>query len=159
MGLQYNLPPAQVGDSLVREHLCRIWWTSYILDLNCAAISSQTASMPADDEIAVDLPSEICVQGPENLDFGNTECLVAHVQLSRLARSSISSLYGRKRRKEPFLQRVQHSLRELKGWLDTLPTHLNFGSRTSAQSPEPAKALHLFFNQVTTPFNTCKNRC
>ncbi|VUC25509.1 unnamed protein product [Clonostachys rosea] len=146
MGLHFNLPEGQLEDLTTREHFNRVWWTSYILEHTCAAISSQTVSVP-DDEIFTDLPVSMESNAEQAKDFEHTDCLVARIQLAKLTRKIIKSLYGRSVQKEPFLQRVQHSLRDLKQWLDGLPPELQMKPQPSQSVQEPVQSLHLTFNQ------------
>ncbi|KAJ3539319.1 hypothetical protein NM208_g5538 [Fusarium decemcellulare] len=146
MGLHFNLPEVQLKDREVKEHLTRVWWTSYVLDHVSASISSQIVSVP-DDEIFVDLPSSIAVIGARQTDFAHTEWILARIELAKISRKMIKSVYGRSRQKESFLQRVQHALRDLKQWVDCLPAEVQMDSQSSHSKPEAIRSLHLAFNQ------------
>jgi hypothetical protein len=147
MGLHFNFPEGQLEDPTTREHLNRVWWTSYILEHTCAAISSQTVSVP-DDEIFTNFPVPMESNVQPTPDFEYTDCFIARIQLARVSRRIIKALYGRSAQKDPFLQRVQHSLRDLKQWLDNLPPRLQMTSQLSQSVQDPVQSLHLTFNQV-----------
>ncbi|KAK2469898.1 hypothetical protein H9L39_18713 [Fusarium oxysporum f. sp. albedinis] len=146
MGLHFNLPDSQLYDPEAKEHLNRIWWTAYIMDHTSASISSQSVSVP-DDEIFVDLPSSTTIVGTRQTDFQHTELLVARIQLARVTRAMIKSVYGRAQETKPFLQRVQHALRDLKQWLQKLPSDIQMDSGSSQSKQAPVQSLHLAFNQ------------
>ncbi|KAI1451905.1 fungal-specific transcription factor domain-containing protein [Annulohypoxylon moriforme] len=146
MGLHFNLPDAQIRDPEFKEHLKRLWWTSYILDHMCASISSQIVSIP-DHEIFVDLPTSIRVNGPRQSDLDYTDWIIARVQLAKHTREAIQSIYGRQRQNESFLRRVQYALRDLKNWLSNLPDDIRMDSESSHLKPERTRSLHLAFNQ------------
>ncbi|KAF5008132.1 hypothetical protein FDECE_5568 [Fusarium decemcellulare] len=133
-------------DREVKEHLTRVWWTSYVLDHVSASISSQIVSVP-DDEIFVDLPSSVAVIGARQTDFAHTEWILARIELAKISRKMIKSVYGRSRQKESFMQRVQHALRDLKQWVDCLPAEVQMDSQSSHSKPEAIRSLHLAFNQ------------
>lgn len=153
MGLHFNLPDSQLDDPEAKEHLNRIWWTAYIMDHTSASISSQIVSIP-DDEIFVDLPSSTRVAGTRQTDFQHTELLIAKIQLTRVTRCMIKSVYGRAQEAEPFLQRVQHALRNLKQWLQRLPSDIQMDSGSSQPKQAAVQSLHLAFNQVRDAFDS-----
>ncbi|EXL98001.1 hypothetical protein FOIG_09559 [Fusarium odoratissimum NRRL 54006] len=146
MGLHFNLPDSQLEDLETKEHLNRLWWSAYIMDHITASISSQIASV-SDDDIFVNLPSSTRVIGPRQDDFQHTELLVARIQLARVTRSIIKSVYGRAQETKPFLQRVQHALQDLKQWLQGLPPDIQMDSESLQSKPIAVQSLHLPFNQ------------
>lgn len=150
MGLHFNLPESQLADAAAREHLNRIWWSSYVLDHTSEAITSHIVSI-ADAEVFADLPSGTRVEGSEAGDFENTDCTLARIGLARITRRMIQSVYGRAEQRESFLQRVQYALRDLKQWLGGLPPGIRMDSQASPEQAGPAQSLHLAFNQVRTP--------
>lgn len=146
MGLHFNFPDARLHDLEMKEHVARVWWTAYILDHASASISSQMVSIQ-DDDIFVDMPSKTRVVGSRQGDFQHTGFLTARINLAKMTRRMIKSVYGRTQEKEFFLQRVQHALRELKGWLEGLPRDIQMDPGSHPKSAA-AQSLHLVFNQV-----------
>ncbi|KAH6989861.1 fungal-specific transcription factor domain-containing protein [Ilyonectria destructans] len=146
MGLHFNLPDAVLKDPETKEHLNRVWWTAYIMDHTSASISSQIVSIP-DEEIFVDLPSTSRVTGMRQTDFQHTEWLTARISLAKVTRRMIKSVYGRAQEKHSFLHRVQHSLRDLKRWLEGLPNEIQMYSGFPHSKPASVQSLHLAFNQ------------
>ncbi|KAL4907190.1 hypothetical protein BDW74DRAFT_189723 [Aspergillus multicolor] len=143
LGLHFNLPSTQVPDIAEREHLKRIWWTAYVLDYTCASISSLLLST-RDDDIFTDLPAQISCHGDS--DFQDTDIFTARICLATLGRGILRLIYGRMNA-EPFVQRVQCALRDLRRWLQELPDHLQMQSDESRPKDERVTSLHLFFNQ------------
>ncbi|KAJ6178241.1 hypothetical protein N7519_008702, partial [Penicillium mononematosum] len=146
MGLNFDFPNTHMNDPELKEHLKRVWWASYVLDHLCASISSQLVSI-SDKDIFVDLSLSTNVAGQPQGDFPHTEWIIARVDLARLARRTIESVYGRGQQKVSFLQRVQYSLRDLKQWLNDLPEDMQMGAESSHLKPQPIQSLHLHFNQ------------
>ena len=147
MGLHFNIPESHVKDVAAREHLRRLWWTSYIIEHTCAVNSGQMVWIQ-DDEILVDFPSDVGLTDAQKSDFLKASCMRATIQLARISRRIMSSLYGRGRHGEPFLKRVQSGLRDLKQWFETLPEDLTPDSQEGNSQLEHIKSLHLLFNQV-----------
>ncbi|KAI0098092.1 fungal-specific transcription factor domain-containing protein [Nemania sp. FL0031] len=145
MGLHFNIPESQLQDASLRQHLNWIWWTSYVLDHTCAAISSQIPSI-SDEDIFVDMP--LTMPDAEKSDVDKFEYISARTQLARLSKRIISSLYGRAQQPGPFLQRVQHALRDLRQWLQALPVTLQMKPEPTQSTPENVRFLHLAFNQI-----------
>ncbi|KAI3334256.1 fungal-specific transcription factor domain-containing protein [Ustulina deusta] len=145
MGLHFNIPESQLQDPLVRQHLNWIWWTSYVLDDTCAAISSQIPSI-SDENIFIDMP--LSMPGAEKSDADKFDYILARTQLARLSKRIISSVYGRMQQQDSFLQRVQQALRDLRQWLQALPTALQMKPEHPQSTPEHVRFLHLAFNQT-----------
>lgn len=150
MGLNFDFPNTHLNDPELKEHLKGVWWASYVLEHLCASISSQPVSI-ADKDIFVDSSLSTNVTNQLNSDFPHTEWIVARVNLTRLARRTIESVYGRGERKVSFLKRIQYSLRDLKQWLNDLPKDIQMDAESSNLKPQPIQSLHLHFNQVTEP--------
>lgn len=147
MGLHFDLPNTQMNDPELKEHLKRVWWTSYVLDHLCASISSQLVSI-SDKDIFVDLSLGLNVTGARQSDFEHSDWIIARVQLAKLTRRTIETVYGRRQQNESFLQRVQYSLRDLKQWLNGLPKDMKMDTQSSHLKSSPIQSLHLTFNQV-----------
>jgi hypothetical protein len=147
MGLHFDLPNTHMNDPELKEHLKRVWWTSYVLDHLCASISSQLVSI-SDKDIFVDLSLNPNVAGQRQCDFGHSDWIIARAHLARLTRRTIKSVYGRRQQTGSFLQRVQYSLRDLKQWLNELPKDIQMDAESSHLKPQPIQSLHLTFNQV-----------
>lgn len=146
MGVHLNLPESQGIDAVAREHLIRVWWTSYIFDQTCAIANGNVVSV-SDDEILTDLPSNKMIGEADQEDFKGTESMVSRIHLAKLTSSIMKSLYGRTKQTEPFLQRVQLALKNLKGWVTAFSESLSMGNHTPASLPQGA-SLHLVVNQV-----------
>ncbi|CAG8251548.1 unnamed protein product [Penicillium salamii] len=146
MGLNFDFPNTHLNDPELKEHLKGVWWASYVLEHLCASISSQPVSI-ADKDIFVDSSLSTNVTNQLNSDFPHTEWIVARVNLTRLARRTIESVYGRGERKVSFLKRIQYSLRDLKQWLNDLPKDIQMDAESSNLKPQPIQSLHLHFNQ------------
>lgn len=147
MGLHLNVPEAQLDDNATREHVKRVWWSAYLLDHTCTATNGQMVSTH-DDQISVDFPSSSSLPGGGNSDFGDSDYISARIQLMRLSRDIVKSLYGRGKCSIPFLQRVQNGLKDLKNWYRSLPETLKLSDRVSSRLIGSVKSLQLFFNQV-----------
>ena len=103
-----------------------------------------------DDDIHLDLPSNV---GPPQLheeQFSDTDCLTANVKLARIVGETIAKLYSRRKYTETFLQRVQKLLKALKHWVETLPGHIRLNQEDPEANKKPITSLHLAFNQVFT---------
>ncbi|XDG05868.1 hypothetical protein ABKA04_005483 [Annulohypoxylon sp. FPYF3050] len=111
-----------------------------------AMISSQVPSV-SDDETFADLPSDTRVPPFDREDFSNTDYLVSKVSLARLISKVARRIYGRNAHNEPFLHRVQSSLKELEQWNRDLPEPLQVRSQSTLPKPEVLN-LNLFFNQA-----------
>ncbi|KAK7729500.1 hypothetical protein SLS57_001987 [Botryosphaeria dothidea] len=147
MGLHLKVPEYQLSDRGAREHRHRIWWTAYICDRMWASKLGQPASIQ-DDDVDVDLPSSEGLTGPQARDFGDPDYIIASIKLARLATHIISSIYKRKGQHGAFSQRVQQALRNLRSWVEELPSHLQLDTEESLQTKtKPIVYLHLSFNQ------------
>lgn len=153
MGLHLKVPEYQLSDRGAREHRHRIWWTAYICDRMWASKLGQPASIQ-DDDVDVDLPSSEGLTGPQARDFGDPDYIIASIKLARLATHIISSIYKRKGQHGAFSQRVQQALRNLRSWVEELPSHLQLDTEESLQTKtKPIVYLHLSFNQVSLYIN------
>lgn len=149
LGLNHNIPERQCPDPIEREHRVRIWWAVYIFDRMWGSKTGFPLQI-RDEDIHVDLPKEVSSPAAAE-QFSDTAYLVASVQLARIVGLIVEKIYSRKEHRESFLQREQHLLLALQGWMQDLPAHI----RLPADEGPPAKhivSLHLQFNQVlTTP--------
>ncbi|KAL0930616.1 fungal specific transcription factor domain-containing protein [Colletotrichum truncatum] len=146
MGLQFDIPKPLLRDNAAREHIRRIWWTSYILEHTCALGGGQLVSA-LDGGILVDFPSFSGLSDAEKSDFENPNSMTAMIQLVRLSQTITKSLYGREEYSTSFLQRVQSRLRDLQNWFRTLPEDLKMTHNGANTRLEHVKSLHLFFNR------------
>lgn len=147
MGLNVNVPESQLQNRETREHRNRIWWTSYIFDRMWASSLGEPASIQ-DDDVEVDFPSDGGLNQVQLKDFGGTRYVIACIELARLARRIITSIYGRKVQ-TPFSQRVLQTLRDLRSWVGDLPTDLQLVSDDSSRkASQSIISLHVSFNQV-----------
>jgi len=102
----------------------------------------------SDDDIHVEMPSNILPRDEYNDQFSDTEYLIASINLARITGNIIAHIYSRKKYQETFLQRVQKLLRLLKTWVDQLPGHIKLISQDSSPS-QNVISLHLSFNQAS----------
>ncbi|KAK4445293.1 fungal-specific transcription factor domain-containing protein [Podospora aff. communis PSN243] len=150
MGLHLNIPVAQQSDPVIREHRNRVWWTSYILDRMWA---SKLGCPPAiqDEDIKVDLPSPISVEGPGAKDFGYAGYYKAFVKLAGISMHTVRSIYTGKDQASVLFNKVQQRVKELKAWAEELPPPLHLDTSLGAN---PAYhnydllSLHLTLNQT-----------
>lgn len=145
MGLHQNIPEAQLPDRASREHRVRIFWTAYALERLWASKMGHPVSIQ-DDDIGVDAPSNVGLSETELSDFLDDEYMDAFVRLARLSKHIISSIYSRKATNVAFSQRVQTALKDLRGWVEGLPKHLQIPPGAQLLK-RPTKWLHLSFNQ------------
>lgn len=146
MGLHRNIPESQLPDRAAREHRIRIWWTAYSLDRLWASKMGHPVSVQ-DDDVGVDLPSNAGLSDADLPDFLDDEYTNAFIRLARLSKQIISSIYSRKATNVAFSQRVQTTLKDLRGWVENLPKHLQIPPGAQLLQ-RPTKWIHLSFNQV-----------
>lgn len=149
MGLHHNVPEQLLPDRAVREHRVRVWWTAYLLD---RLIASKMGHPPSvlDDDVDVDLPSDIDIPEQYKRDFFDAAYLNAVIRLARISRQIIVSIYGRRTVHVTFSKRVQTALKDLRSWVEELPKHLQLGNDDEMRPlARPVKWLHLTFNQVS----------
>jgi hypothetical protein len=102
-----------------------------------------------DDDIEVDLPTDPVLGAPSD-DFADSAYFIASIRLAALAARVINSIYTRKPQQKTLSQRVQEALRDLRAFVEELPSHLHI-EPTDAPEPSPKPlSLHLYFNQVST---------
>lgn len=145
MGLHLDVPEALLPDRAAREHRIRIFWTAYALERLWASKMGHPVSV-LDDDIGVDLPSNIGLSDAELPDFLDDEYVNAFIRLARLSKHIINSIYSRKTTNIAFSQRVQTALKDLRGWVEALPKHLQIPPGAQLLR-RPTKWLHLSFNQ------------
>lgn len=140
MGLHLNVPESQLKDRTIREHRNRVWWSAYEFDRLLAARLSQPFSIQ-DDEVQVDLPSNLNLTSNNQDDFSDAANLVNRIKLVKLTGQITKLLYGRKTESDSFLQRVQQALKYLQDWFHKLEVDMH---------AEPQRSLLLSFNQVSS---------
>ena len=149
MGLHLNISESQLKDRAIREHGKRIWWTLYLFERMWSSRLGHPISI-SDDDIDAEPPSNDAPEVAASDDFRDPEYIIASIDLARLAGQITASIYSRKRQKGDFSQRVQQNLRDLRGWIQGLPTHLKIEKvELSETLPRPIIYLHLSFNQVS----------
>lgn len=164
IGLNHNIPESQLIDPVERQHRIRIWWTIYIFDRMWGSKMGHPSQIP-DDDIHLDMPSNISPATLHEEQFTDTEYLTANVKLARIVGETIAKLYSRRKYSETFLQRVQKLLKALKNWVETLPEHLRLNDDDPGTYMKHISSLHLSFNQVclgsfcmsTSPLLTSEN--
>ncbi|KAH7236465.1 fungal-specific transcription factor domain-containing protein [Fusarium tricinctum] len=146
MGLHLNVPESQLRDAGAREHRNRVWWTAYSFDRMWASRLGHPVAI-RDDDIEVDLPTDPVLGAPSD-DFADSAYFIASIRLAALAARVINSIYTRKPQQKTLSQRVQEALRDLRAFVEELPSHLHI-EPTDAPEPSPKPlSLHLYFNQV-----------
>lgn len=152
IGLHLNIPESQLPDARILEHRKRLFWTAYIIDRLCAANLNHPPAIQ-DDDIGVDLPSEISTSGPTD-SWGNPEYHIASIKLAGLLAVTIRSVYSLVRKQDEgtcvnLSSRVQGCLKDLQSWLKSLPRPLQL-EENCINEPQDHKvvSLHLRFYQV-----------
>ncbi|GLA81062.1 hypothetical protein AtubIFM56815_004695 [Aspergillus tubingensis] len=146
IGMNHNVPESQLIDPIERQHRVRIWWTIYIFDRMWGS-KMGLPSQILDDDIHLDMPSNVTPAQLQEEQFSDTEYLKANISLARIVGETIAKLYSRRKYSETFLQRVQKLLKALKNWVETLPEHLRLDQVEPEMSRTPVGSLHLSFNQ------------
>ncbi|KAI8208772.1 hypothetical protein K4K52_001113 [Colletotrichum sp. SAR 10_76] len=144
MGLHLNIPESQLRDPDLREHRKRLFWTTYIFDRVWASKLGHPSAIQ-DNDIGVDLPSEPVVGQTFGADFDDAAYHIANLRLAALVTKTVRSIYGQRNQGDATLStRVQQALKDLRAWVEDLPTHLQIDNPDSG--PKPI-SLHLSFNQ------------
>ncbi|KAE8354635.1 fungal-specific transcription factor [Aspergillus coremiiformis] len=146
IGLNHNIPESQLIDPVVRQHRIRIWWTIYIFDRMWGSKMGHPSQI-LDDDIHLDMPSNVSPRQLHDEQFSDTEYLTANINLARIVGETIAKLYSRRKYSETFLQRVQKLLKALKNWVETLPEHLRLNNDDPEISRKHISSLHLSFSQ------------
>ncbi|KAK0654827.1 fungal-specific transcription factor domain-containing protein [Cercophora newfieldiana] len=136
MGLHLNIPLSQLRDPVIREHRNRLWWSCYTMD---RMFASKLGCPPAiqDEDVKVDLPSTIMVEGPAANDFGYAGHYCASVKLASIAMHTVRSIYTGKDQAKALFNKVQQRVKELKVWSEELPPALHLDT-----SPRPNPNYH-----------------
>ncbi|GJC88389.1 putative transcriptional regulatory protein C3C7.04 [Colletotrichum liriopes] len=146
MGLHLNIPESQLRDPDLREHRKRLFWTTYIFDRIWASKLGHPTAIQ-DSDIGIDLPSEPIAGQKCGDDFDDTAYHIASLRLAALVTKTVRSIYGQRNQGEATLStRVQQALKDLRAWVEDLPSHLQVDNVVTG--PKPI-SLHLSFNQVT----------
>nr|XP_036577946.1 fungal specific transcription factor domain-containing protein [Colletotrichum truncatum]KAF6785076.1 fungal specific transcription factor domain-containing protein [Colletotrichum truncatum] len=144
MGLHLNIPESQLPDPDMREHRKRLFWTTYIFDRIWASKLGHPSAIQ-DNDIGVDLPSEPVIGQAFGTDFDDTAYHIASLRLAALVTKTVRSIYGQRNQGEVTLStRVQQALKDLRSWVEDLPSHLQIDNPDSGPKPT---SLHLSFNQ------------
>ncbi|OOF98645.1 hypothetical protein ASPCADRAFT_139909 [Aspergillus carbonarius ITEM 5010] len=146
IGMNHNVPESQLIDPIERQHRVRIWWTIYIFDRMWGS-KMGLPSQILDDDIHLDMPTNMTPTQLHEEQFSDTEYLKANINLARIVGETIAKLYSLRKYSETFLQRVQKLLKALKNWVETLPEHLRLDQVEPEMSRTPVGSLHLSFNQ------------
>ncbi|KAB8076408.1 fungal-specific transcription factor [Aspergillus leporis] len=146
IGLNHNIPESQLIDPVERQHRIRIWWTIYIFDRMWGSKMGHPSQI-LDDDIHLDMPSNVSPAQLHEEQFSDTDYLTANIRLARIVGETIAKLYSRRKYNETFLQRVQKLLKALKNWVETLPGHLRLNEDDQETSKKHISSLHLAFNQ------------
>lgn len=152
IGMHLNIPESQLPDVGILEHRKRLFWSAYIIDRLCAANLNHPPAIQ-DDDIGVDLPSEMSTSGP-NDSWGDSEYQNTSIKLAGLLNVTIRSVYSLVRSQDEgtcanLSNRVQGCLKDLQSWFDRLPRPLQL-DENSINEPQDHKvvSLHLRFYQV-----------
>lgn len=165
IGLHLNIPMSQLPDARILEHRKRLFWTAYIIDRLSAANLNHPPAIQ-DDDVGVDLPSEISTLGPTD-SWDDSEYHIASIKLAGLLTVTIRSVYSLVRNQDQVTcanlsSRVQGCLKDLQSWFEGLPRPLQL-DESSMNEPHDHKivSLHLRFYQVGHPatfhilYSTC----
>jgi proline utilization trans-activator len=148
MGMHLNIPDFQLLDKATREHRKRVWWSAYVLDRTWASKLGHPVSIQ-DEDVHVDLPMGQDLAAKDSEDFGDCDYIRCSVELAKLAERTYFYVYSRRKHQSPFAQRVQHILKDLTKWVESLPPHLQLDRNVQPQAlPNYLLYLHLTFNQV-----------
>ncbi|KZL70569.1 fungal specific transcription factor, partial [Colletotrichum incanum] len=144
MGLHLNIPESQLRDPDLREHRKRLFWTTYIFDRIWASKLGHPTAIQ-DSDIGIDLPSEPIAGQRCGDDFDDTAYHIASLRLAALVTKTVRSIYGQRNQGEATLStRVQQALKDLRAWVEDLPSHLQV---ENAGTGPKWISLHLSFNQ------------
>jgi len=139
----------------IEEHLRRrIWWTIFAFEHNSCIILGRPCAID-ENEINVDFPDEVLLDGGECVPQGYTERMVS---LMRLVSNIKRKIYSSSNPSElPCALIARQLLLELDYWHNSLPPILLLGTKQSSSKHERAVTLlHLQFHQaqvlVTRPF-------
>ncbi|KAK2005808.1 fungal-specific transcription factor [Colletotrichum eremochloae] len=144
MGLHVNIPESQLRDPALREHRKRLFWTTYIFDRVWASKLGHPTAIQ-DSDIGIDLPSEPVASQEFGEDFGDTAYHIASLRLAALVTKTVRSIYCERNQGDATLStRVQQALKDLRSWVEDLPSHLQMNNAGTGPTPI---SLHLSFNQ------------
>ncbi|KXJ90253.1 fungal-specific transcription factor domain-domain-containing protein [Microdochium bolleyi] len=147
IGLNHNIAPDLLPGRATQEHRTRVWWTAYLLERLFASKMGHSISVHEND-ITVSMPSQEGLPEASLGDFIDVDHVQASIRLAKLSREIITSIYNRNAT-QPFSQRVQKTLAELRAWVKELPSHLQIESREPGRPlMRHVKWLHLTFNQL-----------
>ncbi|KAK1994954.1 fungal-specific transcription factor domain-containing protein [Colletotrichum falcatum] len=144
IGLHLNIPESQLRDPDLREHRKRLFWTAYIFDRVWASKLGHPTAIQ-DSDIGIDLPSEPVAGQRFGRDFGDTAYHIASLRLAALVTKTVRSIYAQRNQGDATLStRVQQALKDLRSWVEDLPSHLQIDN---AGTGPTSISLHLSFNQ------------
>ncbi|EME43638.1 hypothetical protein DOTSEDRAFT_72863 [Dothistroma septosporum NZE10] len=153
LGLHIEISEVQLQDRQLREHRCRLWWTSYCFDRMWASKIGWPPSIQ-DQSIEIGLPSDNGLPTEAELDLHDAEHITFVVRLTQLTNNAVGSLYVRKRQPTSFSERVRTALKAVSDWANDLPPRLQLRPEDSGVPNERhVLYMHLSFNQsviVTT---------
>jgi len=105
-----------------------------------------------DEDVKVDLPSPIVVEGPAASDFSYTGYYYASVKLASISMRSVRSIYTGKDQANALFTKVQQRVKEPKIWSEELPPSLRLLDTSLRVNPDYHKydilSLHLALNQT-----------
>lgn len=151
IGLHLNVPESQLPDARIREHRNRLFWGAYVIDRIFASHLNHPPAIQ-DDDIAVDLPSEISISTPDD-SFGDPEYHIATIRLAGLLNTTIQSIYSGRKQAEvtcaDVSSRAQGCLKDLQFWYEALPRRLQIDDKSMDEHNDvQIVSLHLHFYQV-----------
>lgn len=150
LGLHLNMPAVPSTDPAQQEHRIRVWWTAYTLDRMWASMLGCPPAIQ-DEDVKVDLPSQVVSEGALSEDFGFAGYYSALAKLSGILMRAVRSIYTGRDQGVALFVKVQERVRELKAWVKELPPCLHLGPSTGtnpAYHNYDVLALHLTLNQV-----------
>ncbi|KAG7133272.1 putative transcriptional regulatory protein C3C7.04 like [Verticillium longisporum] len=146
IGLHLNIPAAQLPDAAVREHRNRLWATTCIFDRMWASKLGQPAAI-GDRDIMVDPPSNASVDAAVAGDFGDCAYYIASSRLASITSTMVRCIYNTRDQSTTLSSRVQQTLKDLREWVQELPSHLHLDAAPHSEAAYKPTPLHLSFNQ------------
>ncbi|KAF6799459.1 fungal specific transcription factor domain-containing protein [Colletotrichum sojae] len=149
MGLHISMTPAQLSDGALREHRNRLWWTAHIMDCLWSAKLGHRPTVHDDDLTAVNPSCTPNVDQAVSGDFAEPTYYVAAAKLAAIVAHIIRSVYGNRKQPITLSNRVKQALKELKVWVEDLPSNLRMENAASFQHGKLSLMyLHLTLNQA-----------
>ncbi|EEY22974.1 conserved hypothetical protein [Verticillium alfalfae VaMs.102] len=139
--------PHNLPDAAVREQRNRLWATTCIFDRMWASKLGQPGSPSGDRDIMVDPPSNASVDAAVAGDFGDCAYYIASSRLASITSTMVRCIYNTRDQSTTLSSRVQQTLKDLREWVQELPSHLHLDAAPHSEAAYKPTPLHLSFNQ------------